>query len=136
MSRIDYFLCCEGKTNLCHPSSILMLCVYTQYNLFAHSSCTSLFILLFIKSTVLHILLYIYIFSCVVLHILHCPMSGPDLIYISLLIISCIFKYVTNKKILPLNLGCVIPTNEDVKRNQQCKFVISGYVHFLCTVII
>ncbi len=28
--------------------------------------------------------LYWYIFSCVVLHILHCPLSGPDLIYISL----------------------------------------------------
>ncbi len=44
--------------------------VYTRYNLFAHSSCTSLFILLFIKSTLyciahfilLHILLFIYIF--------------------------------------------------------------------------
>ncbi len=32
-----------------------------------------------------------------VLHILHCPLSGPDLIYISLLIISCIIEYVTNK---------------------------------------
>ncbi len=35
--------------------------------------------------------------TCVVLHILHCPLSGPDLIYISLLIISCIIEYVTNK---------------------------------------
>ncbi len=60
--------------------------------------------------TVLHILffilsyyyfffyLYLCIFSCVVLHILHCPLSGPDLIYISLLIIFCIIEYVTNKK--------------------------------------
>ncbi len=31
------------------------------------------------------------------LHILHCPLSGPDLIYISLLIIFCIIEYVTNK---------------------------------------
>ncbi len=30
--------------------------------------------------------------------ILHCPLSGPDLIYISLLIIFCIIEYVTNKK--------------------------------------
>ncbi len=39
-------------------SSVLLLCVHTRYNPFAHSSCTSLFILLFIKSqyTVLHIL--------------------------------------------------------------------------------
>ncbi len=100
-------------------SSVLLLCVHTRYNPFAHPSCTSLFILLFIKSTVyciahlnvLHILificsyfyfifvyLYLYIFSCVVLHILHCPLSGPVLIYISLLIISCIIEYVTNTK--------------------------------------
>ncbi len=32
------------------------------------------------------------------LHILHCLLSGPDLIYISLLIISCIIEYVTNKR--------------------------------------
>ncbi len=45
----------------------MLLCVHTRYNLFAHSSCTSLFILIFIKSTVdcvahfisLHILLLI-----------------------------------------------------------------------------
>ncbi len=45
----------------------LLLCVHTRYNLFAHSSCTSPFILIFIKSTVdciahfssLHILLLI-----------------------------------------------------------------------------
>ncbi len=41
--------------------------------------------------------LYLCIFSCVVLHILHCPLSGPDLTYISLLIIFCIIEYVTNK---------------------------------------
>ncbi len=98
--------------------------VYTLYNLFAHYSCTSLLILLFIKSTVycpahcilLHILLFIFSYyfgifylclclsSCVVLHILHCPLSGPDLTYISLLIIFCIIEYVTNKKTLDLDL--------------------------------
>ncbi len=62
----------------------------------------------------LHILLfislfYLYICSCVVLLlynffliILHCPLSGPDLIYISLLIIPCIIYYVTNKQYLNL----------------------------------
>ncbi len=96
------------------PSSVLLLCVYTRYNLFAHSSYTSLLILLFIKSTVYCIAhcalyffflfvffilyLYLYIYSCLVLHILHCPLSGPDLTYISLLIISCITEYVMNKK--------------------------------------
>ncbi len=34
--------------------------------------------------------------------ILHCPLSGPDLIYISLLIIPCIIYYVTNKETLNL----------------------------------
>ncbi len=37
------------------------------------------------------------------LHILHCPLSGPDLINISLLIIFCITEYVTNKKTLNLD---------------------------------
>ncbi len=31
-------------------------------------------------------------------HFLHCPLSGPVLIYISLLIIYCIIEYVTNKR--------------------------------------
>ncbi len=90
--------------------------------MFAHSSCTSLFIVLFIKSTVyciahiisLHILpliffllflfylyLYLYIFSCVSFlfsFFLHGPLSGPVLIYISPLIIPCIIEYVTNKR--------------------------------------
>ncbi len=91
--------------------------------------CTSLFILLFIKSTVycighfisLHILplifflifilfltIFIYILLCYVsflfLIFLHCPFSGPVLIYISLLIISCIIEYVTNKRTLTLDL--------------------------------
>ncbi len=35
---------------------------------------------------------------------LHCPLSGPILIYISLLIISCIIEYVTNKRTLNLDL--------------------------------
>ncbi len=105
------FINCKTSTILHHP---YCCCVHTHYNLFAHSSCTSLFILLFIKSTVcciahftlLHILLfifiwfylYLYIYSCVVLLILRCPLSGPDLIYISLRIIFCIIVYVTNKE--------------------------------------
>ncbi len=94
---------------------------------FAHLTCfcTSCFALFFI---LLHILLfiifflpiyiYIYIYthsSCVVLllynfYSLHCPLSGPDLIYISLLIIPCIIYHVTNKETLTftvLNAFCV-----------------------------
>ncbi len=36
---------------------------------------------------------------------LHCLLSGPVLIYISLLIISCIIEYVTNKRTLNLYKG-------------------------------
>ncbi len=79
--------------------------------------CFALFFIL------LHILLlisfftYIYIYSCVVLllynlililflifYSLHCPLSGPDLTYISLLIIPCIIYHVTNKETLTLTL--------------------------------
>ncbi len=49
---------------------------------------------------------YIYIYSLwFLLCILHCPLSGPDLIYISLQIIFCTIEYVTNKR--ALNLLCV-----------------------------
>ncbi len=64
--------------------------------------------------------IYIYIYSCVVLllynlililffilfyfYSLHCPLSGPDLTYISLLIIPCIIYHVTNKETLTLTL--------------------------------
>ncbi len=57
----------------------------------------------------------IYICSCVVLilynlYSLHCPLSGPDLIYISLLIIPCIIYHVANKETLTftvINAFCV-----------------------------
>ncbi len=51
--------------------------------------------------------LYIYMLLCyfyLIFILLHCPLSGPDLIYISLLIIPCIIYYVTNKETLILNL--------------------------------
>ncbi len=104
----------------------MLLCVHTRYNPFTHPSCTSLlFILLFIKSQytvfahlicfalfiLLHILLFIYLFFTyiyalvlcyfyiiLIFILLHCPLSGPDLIYLSLLIIPCIIYYVTNKE--------------------------------------
>ncbi len=44
------------------------------------------------------VLCYFYI----IFILLHCPLSGPDLIYISLLIIPCIIYYVTNKETLNL----------------------------------
>ncbi len=41
----------------------------------------------------------------IIFYSLHCPLSGPDLTYISLLIIPCIIYYVTNKETLNLQLG-------------------------------
>ncbi len=79
-----------------------------------------LHILLLISFFYLYI--YIYIYSCVVLllynliltlffilffiffYSLHCPLSGPDLTYISLLIIPCIIYHVTNKETLNLDI--------------------------------
>ncbi len=80
--HMDYFN--DALTTFLGLKSVICCYVYTRYNLFAYSCCTSLFTLLFIKSTayVLHILLfnlYLYLFSCVVLHILHCPLSGPGI---------------------------------------------------------
>ncbi len=56
--------------------------------------------------------------SCVVLllynfYSLHCPLSGPDLIYISLLIIPCIIYHVTNKE--TLNLEPIMVSNTRAK---------------------
>ncbi len=42
--------------------------------------------------------------SFLFLFFLHCPLSGPVLIYISLLIISCIIEYETNKRTLNLEV--------------------------------
>ncbi len=96
-----------------------ILLVFAHLTCFCTSylSCTSCFALFFI---LLHILLfisffYLYICSCVVLllynfYYLHCPLSGPDLIYISLLIIPCIIYHVTNKETLTftvINAFCV-----------------------------
>ncbi len=78
---------------------------------FAHLTCLAHLVLHFSYS-ITHFTLYffflpIYICSCVVLllynfYSLHCPLSGPDLIYISLLIIPCIMYHVTNKETLNL----------------------------------
>ncbi len=98
--------------------------LYLTHLVFAHLtcfctsylSCTSCLALFFI---LLHILLfisffYLYICSCVVLllynfYSLHCPLSGPDLIFISLLIIPCIIYHVTNKETLNLySYKCIL----------------------------
>ncbi len=75
----------------------------------SYLSCTSCFALFFI---LLHILLFISFFYLYIYNFysLHCPLSGPDLIYISLLIIPCIIYHVTNKETLTftvINAFCV-----------------------------
>ncbi len=85
---------------------------------FAHLTCLAHLVLhfsLFYYTFYSSFLTYIYICSCVVLllynfYSLHCPLSGPDLIYISLLIIPCIIYHVTNKETLTftvINAFCV-----------------------------
>ncbi len=81
---------------------------------FAHLTCLthlvlhfSLFYYTFYSLFLFFTYIYIYICSCVVLRLynfysLHGPLSGPDLIYISLLIIPCIIYHVTNKETLTL----------------------------------
>ncbi len=94
-----------------------LMCTYrynhvcTFFLLFAHSSAHPYLYFhmlpLIFFSYFYFILTYIYIYSLVlcfifILIFLHCPLSGPVLIYISLLIISCIIEYVTNKRTLTL----------------------------------
>ncbi len=108
--------------------------LYLTHLVFAHLTCFCTSYLFLHILLVLHILfctfpysithftlyffflpIYIYICSCVVLllynfYSLHCPLSGPDLIYISLLIIPCIIYHVTNKETLTftvINAFCV-----------------------------
>ncbi len=86
---------------------------------FAHLTCLAHlvlhFSLFYYTFYSLFLFFYLYICSCVVLllynfYSLHCPLSGPDLIYISLLIIPCIIYHVTNKETLTftvINAFCV-----------------------------
>ncbi len=109
-----------------HILFLHILLVFAHLTCFCTSylSCTSCFALFFI---LLHILLfislfYLYICSCVVLllynlYSLHCPLSGPDLIFISLLIIPCIIYYVTNKE--TLNLVMLMTLNYIFQQNQM-----------------
>ncbi len=60
--------------------------------------------MLLLYNLILTLFLFLFFFFS-----LHCPLSGPDLTYISLLIIPCIIYHVTNKETLTLNLvwGCM-----------------------------
>ncbi len=110
-------------------SSVLLLCVHTRYNPFAHPSCSyyyfpiywyctsylfctfysiAHFTLYFSFLTYIYALVLCYFYIIFIFILLHCPLSGPDLIYISILIIPCIIYYVTNNETLnfePMLLG-------------------------------
>ncbi len=62
--------------------------------------CTFYSLFLFFYFTYIYALVLCYFYIIFIFIILHCPVSGPDLIYISLLIIPCIIYYVTNKETL------------------------------------
>ncbi len=92
--------------------------LYLTHLVFAHLTCLAHLVLhfsLFYYTFYSLFLFFTYICSCVVLllynfYSLHCPLSGPDLIYISLLIIPCIIYHVTNKETLTftvINAFCV-----------------------------
>ncbi len=85
------------------PSHLLFHCSSTTAS-FAHFISLRILPLIFVLIFILLFPIFIYILLCYVsfLVFLHCPLSGPVLIYISLLIISCIIEYVTNK--ITLNL--------------------------------
>ncbi len=61
-------------------------------------------LLVFLFFTYIYALVLCYFYIIFIFIILHCPLSGPDLINISLLIIPCIIYYVTNKETLNLDL--------------------------------
>ncbi len=67
---------------------------------------------------------YIYIYSPVLCFIfyfifLHCPLSGPVLTYISLLIIPCMIVYVTNKQ-EPWTLNLEMPAQKAIRTADGC----------------
>ncbi len=95
---------------LAHPSCSyyyllspnILFCTSYLFCTFYSIAHFTLYFYLYICSCVVLLLCYFYIIFIFI--ILHCPLSGPDLIYISLLIIPCIIYYVTNKETLNLEI--------------------------------
>ncbi len=111
-------LCTYPEQPICTSLLFTLLFIKSQYTVFV--SFRFLHIYCFAHIIVLHFLFHftfyfyfsfftIYMLLCCVTFIsffilLHCPLSGPDLMYISLLIIPCIIYYVTNKETLNLEI--------------------------------
>ncbi len=104
-------MCTYPVQPVCTSLLFILLFIKPQYTVFCTSYCFALFIslhilLLFLLFFYQYIYIYIYMLLCcyfyiiLIFIILHCPLSGPDFTYISLLIIPCIIYYVTNKQTL------------------------------------
>ncbi len=107
-------MCTYPVQPVCTSLLFILLFIKSQYTVFAHLIvlhflfyCTFYSLFLFF-----YLYIYIYIYALVLYYfyinfifiLLHCPLNGPDLIYISLLIIPCIIYYVTNKETLNYTL--------------------------------
>ncbi len=73
---------------------ILLFCTLILYSI-AHFTFNFLF-------NYIYALVWCYFYIIFFFYSLHCPLSGPDSTYISLLIIPCIIYHVTNKETLTL----------------------------------
>ncbi len=148
-------MCIPSTTRCTSLSSLLFILIFIKSHiLFLHILfvlhillvyCFALFfillhILLFISFfTYIYIYIYIYIYSCVVLllynlifffYSLHCPLSGPDLTYISLLIIPCIIYHVTNKETLTLTLTLISEIwSPYCRSSKKCQILIKISKH-------
>ncbi len=110
---------CIPSTTRC--TSLLFILIFIKSHILFLHILFVLHILLFycfaLFFILLHILLFSYFFTYIYIYMLlcgvtlinyyyyfflHCPLSGPDLTYISLLIIPCIIYHVTNKETLNL----------------------------------
>ncbi len=123
-------MCIPSTTRCTSLSSLLFILIFNKsHTLFLHILfvlhillfCTFLYSIAHFTSY-FFFYLYIYIYSCVVLLLynfffnsLHCPLSGPDLTYISLLIIPCIIYHVTNKE--TLNHRAVVGSRQPAGQN-------------------
>ncbi len=94
---------------LAHPScsyyyllSPNILFLHILFVLFCTFYSIAHFTLYFSFFTYIYALVLCYFYIIFICILLHCPLSGPDLIYLSLLIIPCIIYYVTNKETLNL----------------------------------
>ncbi len=136
-------MCIPSTTRCTSLSSLLFILIFIKSHImFLHIQfvlhitvllfCTFLYsIAHFTSYFFFYLYIYIYIYSCVVLllynlililfyfYSLHCPLSGPDLTYISLLIIPCIIYHVTNKETLYL-VPCTLIHLEEANRQRKC----------------